>query len=372
MVINKQAMRKSNEISVIKHVINYGPISRSQISKDLSINKVTISSILDDLLAKKYVKEIGEGESTIAGGRRPLLVSFNSEYGYFINLEMGTKTLKIMATLANGYINRFEEIALSAKSSNIKSLLQKKITDFSVPDTQKGLLGISLTVHKKEQLLSDSLASWLKENYSIPVIVANNADAAAIFQRDFSSNNEIKDLITIVIDETINAGIIINENLYTGFGNNAGDLSEMQFLVSSNETIASFNPDTYCSQEAVLKSISKNEGLNNISIQEIAKLYFKGNKQVNKSISQFVKGLALVLNNLIAVFSPQMIILDSTLLENIPNLLIQVKNNLPILRKHHTQLQIARKSRFAPLLGGYSLLLREVFNLGNKRLRLIP
>lgn len=372
MVINKQAMRKSNEISVIKHVLNYGPISRSQISKDLSINKVTISSILDDLLAKKYVKEIGEGKSTTVGGRRPLLISFNSKYGYFINLELGTKSLKIMATLANGYIDRFEEIALTNKNSNIEKLLEKKIYDFIISDTQKGLLGISLTTHKKEQSKSNSLASWLKKKYSTPVIVANNADAAAIFQRDFSSNSEIKNLITIAIDETINAGIIINENLYTGTENNAGNLSEMQFLCSSDDVVSSFSPSTYCSQESVLKNISKNEGLNNLSIQEIAKLYFKGNEQVNKSISQFVRCLSLVLNNLIAAFSPQMIVIDSTLLENIPNLLIQIKNNLPILKKHSIQLQIARKSRFAPLLGGYSLLLREVFELGNKRLRLIP
>lgn len=146
----------------------------------------------------------------------------------------------------------------------------------------------------------------------------------------------------------------------------------MQFLSTRDETLKLFNPEIYCSQEAILKNISQAKGLNNLSIQQIAKLYFKGNKQVSESISQFVKCLSLVLNNLIATFSPQMIILDSTLLENIPNLLIQIKNNLPILRKHKTQLQIARKSRFAPLLGGYSLLLREVFELGNKRLRLIP
>jgi len=372
MVINKQAMRKSNEISVIKHVINYGPISRSQISKDLSINKVTISSILDDLLTKKYVTEIGEGESTTVGGRRPLLVSFNSKYGYFINLELGSNSLKIMATLANGYINRFEEIALTNKNRSIKELLQKKISDFHILSTQKGLLGISLAIHKKEQSKCNSLEAWLKDNYSVPVIITNNADAAAIFQRDFSSNNHIKDLITVAIDETINAGIIINENLYTGFGNSAGNLGEMKFLTKSDEALTLFNPEIYCSQDAVLKNISQTKGLNNLSIQQIAKLYYKGNKQVSASISQFVKCLSLVLNNLIATFSPQMIILDSTLLENIPNLLIQIKNNLPILKKHKTQLQIARKSRFAPLLGGYSLLLRKVFELGNKRLRLIP
>ena len=53
-------------------------------------------------------------------------------------------------------------------------------------------------------------------------------------------------------------------------------------------------------------------------------------------------------------------------------LLIQIKSKLPILEATQTQLQIARQTKFAPLLGGYSLLVRKIFDLGAKRLRLIP
>jgi hypothetical protein len=79
-----------------------------------------------------------------------------------------------------------------------------------------------------------------------------------------------------------------------------------------------------------------------------------------------------VLNNIIASYSPQIIYLDSTLIENLPMLLIQIKSKLPILKNTQTQLQIARQTKFAPLLGGYSLLVRKIFDLGTKRLRLIP
>ncbi|KAA8802807.1 ROK family protein, partial [Lactobacillus crispatus] len=60
------------------------------------------------------------------------------------------------------------------------------------------------------------------------------------------------------------------------------------------------------------------------------------------------------------------------LIENLPMLLIQIKSKLPILEATQTQLQIARQTKFAPLLGGYSLLVRKIFDLGAKRLRLIP
>lgn len=101
-------------------------------------------------------------------------------------------------------------------------------------------------------------------------------------------------------------------------------------------------------------------------------MYVAGNKKVITAIDHFVFSLSLVLNNLVAVFSPQIIFLDSSLIEHLPFLLIQIKNHLSILKKTGTQIQIARESRFAPFLGGYSLLIRSALNLGDKRLRLIP
>lgn len=381
MFINKHTMRINNERSVIRHVINYGPISRSKIARDLSINKVTISSILEELLEKQYVVEIGEGHSTKNGGRKPQLIEFNKNFGFFINMEIGKEYLNVMSTYTNGQVNRFEEISTTDLSDEqIGQLIKKKIANFSIKDTFHGLLGISIAVHKKvfENIYisgvsnNQDLVTYLKNEYNVPVVVLNNANAAAIFQRDFSSNNEIKNLISITINETISAGIIIDENLYLGNQDAAGSIEDMRFLIQTNDGIKTFNPIDYCSQEAILHEVAKYGGLNNLTLQQVAKLYVKGNKDVVASISHFVDSIVLVLNNIIASYSPQIIYLDSTLIENLPMLLIQIKSKLPILENTQTQLQIARQTKFAPLLGGYSLLVRKIFDLGTKRLRLIP
>ena len=381
MFINKHTMRLNNERSVIRHVINYGPISRSKIARDLSINKVTISSILEELLEKQYVVEIGEGHSTKNGGRKPQLIEFNKNFGFFINIEIGKEYLNIMATYANGQVNRFEEISMAnLTNEKIQLLLKKKINNFSIKDTVHELLGISIAVHKKVfdnkyvSAISDNtdLVTYLKDEYKVPVIILNNANAAAIFQRDFSSNNEIKNLISITINETISAGVIIDENLYLGNKDAAGSIENMQFLIQTDEGVKAFNPIDYCSQEAILREVAKYDGLNNLTLQQVAKLYVKGNKEVVAAITRFVDSIVLVLNNIIASYSPQIIYLDSTLIENLPMLLIQIKSKLPILEATQTQLQIARQTKFAPLLGGYSLLVRKIFDLGAKRLRLIP
>ncbi|UOC06828.1 ROK family protein [Lactobacillus johnsonii] len=381
MFINKHTMRLNNERSVIRHVINYGPISRSKISRDLSINKVTISSILEDLLSQQYVVEIGEGESTKNGGRKPKLIEFNKNFGYFINIEIGKNYINIMSTWANGQIARFEEISTIDKSDEqIYQIINKKINNFALKSTVHSLLGISLAVHHRvfnnvsqKPILKDiDLPKVLEKNFEVPVILLNSANAAAIFQRDFSSNNEIKNLISLTINETIDAGIIIDENLYLGNQAAAGNIADMKFLLSTDDKIVQINPIEYCSQEAILKEVYKEKRLNNLSLQQLSKLYVQGNPRVVASIKQFIQGLSLVLNNLIASYAPQIVFLDSTLIENLPLLLIQLRNNLPILQNTGTQLEISRQSTFAPLLGSYSFLMRQVFHLGTKRLRLIP
>lgn len=381
MFINKHTMRLNNERSVIRHVINYGPISRSKISRDLSINKVTISSILEDLLSQQYVVEIGEGESTKNGGRKPKLIEFNKNFGYFINIEIGKNYINIMSTWANGQIARFEEISNIDKSDQqIYQIINKKITNFALKHTVHSLLGISLAVHHRvfnnisqKPILKDiDLPKALEKNFEVPVILLNSANAAAIFQRDFSSNNEIKNLISLTINETIDAGIIIDENLYLGNQAAAGNIAEMKFLLSTDNKIVQINPIKYCSQDAILKEVYKDKGLSNLSLQQLSKLYVQGNPSVVASIKQFIEGLSLVLNNLIASYAPQIVFLDSTLIENLPLLLIQLRNNLPILQNTGTKLEISRQSTFAPLLGSYSFLMRQIFHLGTKRLRLIP
>jgi len=45
-----------------------------QVSKQLSLNKVTVYDIFRKLLEEKYIIEIGQGFSTNSGGRKPIMV----------------------------------------------------------------------------------------------------------------------------------------------------------------------------------------------------------------------------------------------------------------------------------------------------------
>lgn len=90
-----------NQRRVIQQIFNNKLISRVQISKDLNINKATISSILNKLKEKKLVNEVGHGESTKSGGRKPILLEINKHFGYVISLDITYGSIEMIYNCIN-------------------------------------------------------------------------------------------------------------------------------------------------------------------------------------------------------------------------------------------------------------------------------
>ncbi len=69
MVIHKETMRTANERSVLQRIFTESPISKSQIARDVKLNKVTVSQIVNRFIESGLVVEAGAGDSTQQGGR---------------------------------------------------------------------------------------------------------------------------------------------------------------------------------------------------------------------------------------------------------------------------------------------------------------
>ena len=51
MVIHKETMRSENEKSVLQRIFTESPISKSQVARDVSLNKVTVSQIINKFIS---------------------------------------------------------------------------------------------------------------------------------------------------------------------------------------------------------------------------------------------------------------------------------------------------------------------------------
>ncbi|HAT4801695.1 TPA: winged helix-turn-helix transcriptional regulator, partial [Clostridioides difficile] len=89
MVTDKYTIREMNERLVLEQIIKNGPISRASIASTIGLNKATISAITKKLIDESLVHEIGIGNSTHSGGRKPILLVFNKCAGISLSMDIG-------------------------------------------------------------------------------------------------------------------------------------------------------------------------------------------------------------------------------------------------------------------------------------------
>ena len=72
---SKELIRDINTHLILETIINQATISRASTAKHLGLTKATVSAIVQDLINRKLVIEIGADDTSL--GRKPILLSLN-------------------------------------------------------------------------------------------------------------------------------------------------------------------------------------------------------------------------------------------------------------------------------------------------------
>ena len=101
---SRSLVRVANRQLVLQQLFNHPATTRVDIARELKINKSTVSAIYNELNDEGFIEELGQGESTNRGGRKPNLVCLNKRYGFVASFEIGTGHLRVMFSYINGEI----------------------------------------------------------------------------------------------------------------------------------------------------------------------------------------------------------------------------------------------------------------------------
>lgn len=381
MIINKEVMRNRNEKSVLQAIINSGPISRNDISKKLGLNKMSVSEIVGTFIDKQIVKSLGEDQTTLTSGRKPELVEFNSSFGYVVNFSVSGKTLEMLATKLDGRtLERSIQNIGDQSIDQVYTMIKDSIDNMPKFETTNGLLAISIavfgTVYNGEVINSPfidfsnfDVVSKLKELYSVPVILENEANLSAIFEQDFSKQ-ELQNIISISIHDGVGAGIILNTQLYTGNYGQAGEIGRIVIQSSEKDggnlhTLSSF--DSEWSQKAIINKAQEIVDDKDYDLKQLVIDYNNRDAKLTSLIDDFCYQLAIVTADLIAAFDPQMIFFNSPLIEEIPEILKKIQMKLSFMPLV-PPIVMSKDTNSATLLGGASVAIHTALNMDGIRL----
>ncbi len=145
---NLDVVRENNRKLVLQTLFNSEKTSRSSISKAVGLQKSTVSSIFLDLEEEGFVQELGIGESSNVGGRKPSMIRFNRQYGYVLAFDMGVRHLRYTINHLSGETISDGAIEIQSKKvAPVFAEMKKIIESLNIQGTIKGLVGIAVAVH---------------------------------------------------------------------------------------------------------------------------------------------------------------------------------------------------------------------------------
>lgn len=356
MNINNNNYQKNSNISRTLEIIwRNNAVSRVEIARQLDLYRSTVSNIINSLIDVGLVFETEEGVSHPQGGRKPIFLSLNKNFGSILGIEIQPGNYKAVLVNLNGEVlyKVAENITIDSLEVSIKSILNKIL-----PQTEKlqvPLLSICVGIpgiidsenHKIIEstpfyLNNYSLKDFAKKNIVYPFLIENDANCLAWLQLTRKRKTSLKDFLVLMAEEHdngIGVGISMTFDNKVRYGKRYG----------SGEYIAnSWRPgDT---------------GQNGMSLEE--------RKRVLSDpvlYNQWIKELFETLTPTISLLAPDCIFVHGEPTKKHKTLLPFLKNEVPqffaVLEKQKCILEFATDDTYEVALGAASMMLQKLFTV---------
>ncbi|MBU9712973.1 ROK family transcriptional regulator [Evansella tamaricis] len=329
---NQHFVKANNKSLVLHSIKTHAPISRAEIAQRLGLTKGTVSSLVNELLEERLCYETGPGESS--GGRPPVMLLFNQKAGYSIGIDLGVNYILGVLTDLDGNIitekrTSFHNLTYEQTLSYIKNIIYFLITNS--PKSHYGVVGIGIgvpgIVTKDGDILLAPNLGWknitlrkdIEEEFNLPTIIENEANAGAYGEKCFGAGKENTDLIYISAGIGIGVGFILNDELYRGGNGFSGEMGHMIIEVDGDKCRCGSMGcwELYASEQAVLQEVKKlahikplkNDDINLESLIDMA----KEDENILSLFERTGRYLGIGINNIINTFNPQQIIIGNRL-----------------------------------------------------------
>lgn len=371
---SKELIRDINSTLVLETIINTSPISRATISKRLGLTKATISAIVQDLMNKNLVIEIGCDDTEL--GRKPILLSFNKKAGFIISVDIGVDTISSLLTDLGGEDCSLKQVKTPAyKDFMISSLCD--LIESMIPKNDNspyGLVGISLGIHgvvNDNQVsfapyynLSDTnLAKALEEHFHTPVYLENEANLSVLGEKTFMY--DYPNIANISIHSGIGLGIIINHELYTGFNGRAGEFGHTVIEVEGIECPCGNQGclEQYVSERALLKEYCNKKNISSVTFDTFASGYQTGEKEALEIMDKFIKYMSVGINNILNVYNPDIVIINSSFTIFFPGLTKLIEQSLKSKMNSFIYILPSSLQDSSILLGGICVVIKHFLGI---------
>lgn len=331
--VDTLVMKSLNAIELVELVRRHGPISRADLAKISRLSKATVSDQMDALLSKGLVAEVGTGQSSVRGGKRPTLLEFNAGFGQILCVDVGREWVRfVSADLMGATLHSLRlltrpqdgaDAVLRTVEQGICELVESESSPRQLRLISAAVPGI-VDVRAGVVIETDNLFGWrqiefarkLQARFDVPVHVDNDVNMAALAELKAGGGDSRTNFVLIRLSTGIGAGVVIGGALHHGAHWAAGEIGHM--MLKPEAAVGPPIPRGYLESVVGVDRVERRigsivEGANGFgedsswAALHAAVQYGRG--PLSEIADELVFHLGAAVTNIAAVFDPEVIIL---------------------------------------------------------------
>lgn len=398
-----QAWVRERNLSI---VLNYiweagGPIARARLTEISGLNKSTIGALLAQLQAWGFVRELGT--QNVGPGRPGMLIEINPDAGRIVGAEIGVDFISVVLADLKARVvwrrkidtNGADALAQPQVLVQAERLVREAIDQAAAADCR--VLGIGLGVpglvdRAAGTLLFAPNLGWkdvpLREMwhaaFGVPVIVENEANAAALGEKMLGVGRQVEHFIYLSAGVGLGGGLMLDGKLYGGAGGFAGEVGHMtlvpdgpqcncgnrgcwETLIGPTAINARVQQAAALGQTPWLLALPEvHHDVSAIRMQHVLAAAEHGEAAVRHVLDEVGRYLGIGIASLVNAFNPSLVVLGGILSLAGPYILPraqqEVKARALAAAREAARIELSAFGFDACVMGSVSLIIREVLN----------
>lgn len=335
--------KTSHKKRILRAIYFNGPLSNSELSKQIKLSTPKINSLLVELINDELVQELGRGDSS--GGRRPNIYGLIEDGFYVIGITININQtiisifnsnnkeisgphyfpIKMQSdiTIFNRVNEKLKEVILSSGISLEKIL----VIGIEIPGLINQQEGINKTYFPDVINLSEEL----KKIFGKPVHFSHDTKIRTFAEQHFGLAKNKQNVLMLLADWGLGLGIIIDKKVYSGKSGYSGEFGHLPIVDNGIlctcgkqgclETVVSATAITRLAKKGIedgssslIKELTNND-LNKIDISNIIQAANSGDQFAISIFTDVGHWLGRGIAYLLQIFNPELIIIGGRVAE---------------------------------------------------------
>ena len=229
--------RGHNRSLVLQTLYRSGQQSRSDVARSTGLTRVTISDLVAELMLEGLVIETGQSEN-VRPGKPSTLLDINRVAFQIIGIDLSEYSLFRGAVLdLDGRILSRAEVPLAGSTGVDATAKVAALAETLIGQATAPILGVGVgspgVVDRDGVVLSAPNLGWsdeqlqasLSTKFGLPVLVANDANAAVLAEHSFGGADQ--DLMLVKVGHGVGAGLLLGGSLLFGSRFAAGEIGHV-------------------------------------------------------------------------------------------------------------------------------------------------